>query len=70
MRATSNITKNKIKELKTKKLRLQLRLKDFPAKIKELNDCIRYYNNKLNNNKSSSVHCVYSKKSNKKVLKK
>ena len=70
LRTSSNNINNRIKQLEKNKLKIREIIKTIPTKIQELDDCISYYTNKLNNKKDQSVHCVYSKKSNKKVLKK
>ena len=70
LRTTSNNINNRIKQLEKNKLEIREIIKNIPTKIQELDNCISYYTNKLNNNKDQSVHCVYSKKLNKKVLKK
>ena len=82
LRTLSNNIINSIKQLEKQRLKIEKIIETFPKKIQELDDCISYYTNKSKNDKSNndksnndndknqSVHCVYSKKSNKKVLKK
>ena len=67
--ASKNIT-NKIKQLEIRKLKIRKIINTFPKRIKDLDDCIKYYKNKLdknksssdNKNKSSSTKCIYSRK--------
>lgn len=60
LRTTSKNITNKIKQLEKRKLKIKEIIKTFPKRIKDLDDCIKYYTNKLN--KSSSGKCVYSRK--------
>jgi len=62
LRTTSQNINNRIKQLEKKKLKIREVIKTFPKRILELDNCIKYYRNKLNQNKSSSVNCVYRKK--------
>lgn len=64
LRTTSKNIKNKIKHLEKRKLKIESIIKTFPKRIKDLDDCIKYYTNKLNKNKnkSSSTKCIYSRK--------
>tara|TARA_B100001769_G_C22099092_1_gene593167 strand:- start:2050 stop:2379 length:330 start_codon:yes stop_codon:yes gene_type:complete len=62
MRTTSNNITRRIKQLQDKRKEIKKVIETIPKKIKEADDCIKYYTNKLNKNKNSSTDCVYRKK--------
>tara|TARA_B100000401_G_C52542550_1_gene594546 strand:+ start:16 stop:435 length:420 start_codon:yes stop_codon:yes gene_type:complete len=62
MRTTSNNITRRIKQSQDKRKEIKKVIETIPKKIKEADDCIKYYTNKLNKNKNSSTDCVYRKK--------